>query len=1752
MTQAQHASRYYAANPPQDPISPAVDFSDATSPTDTNPYYASQPTEAELDRSFSYRRGDDAHGLNQKSYAARAGAPPELALDTGPDVVGSMASSWSPQSAAVPSAAIPRSAVDHKSPLQKLELTLGDLTKEEKRIRAEEAEQRAVQRQATHARRRDPGPGSGQSREPPLVTSRPHDHLVYPTKQPTSRPVPDNGFARSNSKPRGSDYDTLGAWERRFGYDSILSGAAAAQALDAYQSAGQYYADPRGKDIKLARQEGSSTHARGPGSVQKANSAAPVAPDALTAHKLEGPSTDTPPQLAADQSARHNTDFGPPQSLNAGAPQTEAQGHRFSHLLHRDHLPSRRYQRSPTLEEWRSARTACLEAKDQDLEVDATPWWEKGDKDPNRRKSSQRKPSTSAPPSAYGFTHDGRMEKTSFRPPLSLKCGPLLRYTGISHDDTGRRFWRGSIMIVTDDENSSYSTIPSLKIFKQPMELANAPPPRHAEGDLNNLVHTPDHDPVAGLPKCSPTGETLYVKPADMIQSNVDLSRVKGNEGLFEATAVPVNENAVLSRLSTKDGEKLGKSEEVDAFRLHAERGFTFWRFNIEVELTVEQTRIAYRINHGPPIGFWVPAIDQSMNIMFHSCNGFSLSVNPDEFSGPDPMWRDVLNQHQYRPFHVMLGGGDQIYNDAVMRQTEHFQEWLAIKNPEHKHSAPFTTEMQEELENFYLERYAMWFSQGMFGLANSQIPMVNIWDDHDIIDGFGSYPDHFMSTPVFSGVGAVAFKYYMLFQHQSVPDEDEHAEPSWLLGAAPGPYIHEVSRSLFMSLGKDIAFLGLDCRTERMRDSIICDETYKMIFNRCDEEIEKGVTKHLLVLLGVPIAYPRLNFLENILTSRMMDPIKALGRTGILGNFTNRFDGGVEILDDLDDHWTAKHHKHERNWFINALQELAAEKSVRITILGGDVHLGAMGRFFSKSKLGIPKDRDHRYIPNVISSAIVNTPPPEVMADVLNRRNKIHHLDDDTDEDMVPIFTHDVTGKARNNQRLLPRRNWCSISEFVGIPQSIQAPEADPELERRPSLMRRFSLGGNRSTNSLGEKEESGASKLIRRLSRRDGPPSAYAASHRPPSQTQSTQSFDPEHGDKQTVQTLRSRSLADDGQSDSAPLRTNSFQRKPNHASNKAVQQDATGRQGHIDLEGGLNITLNCEVDQRDPSGLTTQYTLIVPALFYDGPADLNTASIRGGTHETFSSFGRKLTRKRALVRDSADKNQSAEETIQPADGHIGQSDGRGIVAATGLAGAGVLGVHEFANQQSGPSGNTTRGEKWNDEYERHMNGNELTPRRESFDNGGYVDPTNESRSPAAQVLESERNQVRDSDKAEAITMSRQGEREYSSPQSGRPDVSRRKSLKAGPPAPKNIDQLPASIRNRYSQFEEPRASPNSYEHFDTARNSPVSDMHEDFVGDDQDFHPEQDTRVEPRSTTASQSPSANRKLQKTRPATSDNQGRNQSLGRSQSLVQRVRNRFLPGQKHHEAVDVRFPTFDHQPQAKHTPWLHEAAQGSFGSVNATTPQTTRQTLNGPLTSHSTEQDAHYSSGIRGESRPRESGVSDDQWMGIDASPNISLESLEIPARRPKSSKFERLAGIDVLDQHDTMEQHGRRSGSDFVQDSSSRRNAHKVSANRQTSQHQRSQSLSTHQQHPRPYSGPGAHQGGGDIGLLPAPRPTGLGMSEKAARQLGYTDGVPNMEQEGSWLERAQAKAKSNVNRRSTDSATQAAKRSSWKRWI
>lgn len=598
----------------------------------------------------------------------------------------------------------------------------------------------------------------------------------------------------------------------------------------------------------------------------------------------------------------------PPQEVAAARRRLERQDsdssdsgphHRISGKLFRDRetlRPGDGLYNPPTwLDEWKKGTVGTLSGALLDVNEDNLPtidknkaWWERG---PRGSSSASRPRKAEAFDGEYDETNGecnlARMREsqlmsasapTRFKPPLYLKCGPLLRYCGLRQEKVpsqripDKEIWRGSVMIVTKDSESSYEIAPTLRLFVQDLELL-APPPHRVAGELS-----PEYvDPIAGHPKLGRRGETMYVRPVEHLDEARDLSQDETENGLFETTRSPLDTAPAdgsnelpgsfagrKKRIET-DGEKMQKYKDVRGFRLHVEHGFTFWRFNIEVELRDKQQRIAYRINRGPSLGFWVPARGRTMNIMFHSCNGFSASVKPDEFSGPDPMWRDVLNTHQSQPFHVMVGGGDQIYNDCIAFESELFHEWRRIRNPLHKHNAPFTLDMQDEMEEFYFERYSMWFSQGLFGLANSQIPMINMYDDHDIYDGYGSYPHHDMNSPVFSGLGAVAFKYYMLFQHQSLVTESEKTEPSWIIGLEPGPYIREQSRSLYMSLGGKTALLAVDGRTERTEHQVLMPKTWDKIINRVYAEVRRGQVEHLLVVVGVPVAYPRLVWLENM-----------------------------------------------------------------------------------------------------------------------------------------------------------------------------------------------------------------------------------------------------------------------------------------------------------------------------------------------------------------------------------------------------------------------------------------------------------------------------------------------------------------------------------------------------------------------------------------------------------------------------------------------------------------------------------------------------------------------------------------------------------------------------------------------------------------------------------------------------------------------------------------------------------------------
>lgn len=554
-----------------------------------------------------------------------------------------------------------------------------------------------------------------------------------------------------------------------------------------------------------------------------------------------------------------------------------------------------------------------------------------------------------------------------------------------------------------------------------------------------------------------------------------------------------------------------------------------FWRFRLEVHFQTTESRWEYSIadavtprnsNTTPTITrvFAIPAKTACMRIMFHSCNGFSTGTDTAAWSGA-ALWNDVLRHHEQKPFHLMIGGGDQIYNDEI-RISGPLKPWTEISLPHKRKEFPFNEDLRAQCDTWYFGNYVKWYGSDPFAEANGQIPQLNIWDDHDIIDGYGSYTDSFMQGPVFRGIGGVAHKYYRLFQHHVPPPKStfttdapqtvdvgedgttaadaiqlrdswvlisDPVDPSYIVGARAGPYVEEKSHSIYCQLDARMAFLGIDARTERTRHQINYPDTYDLIFDRASKELAaaNGRIKHLILLLGVPIAYPRLQWLENILHSPIIGPLRFLNkRFGLAGGFFNAFDGQVDLLDDLDDHYTAHQHKKERTMLVQRLQTLSKTHHVRINILSGDVHLGALGRFYSNPKLDIKVEHDWRFMANVVSSAITNKPPPMAVANLLARRNKIHHLDADTDETLLDLFDKDpadgkenvkVTTKTNKaNLCTMPSRNYAIIRECAALDADgtehadIQDDAAEGLPSEKPRPVNGLSTAGIQNTGTV------------------------------------------------------------------------------------------------------------------------------------------------------------------------------------------------------------------------------------------------------------------------------------------------------------------------------------------------------------------------------------------------------------------------------------------------------------------------------------------------------------------------------------------------------------------------------------------------------------------------------------------------------------------------------------------------------------
>ena len=79
------------------------------------------------------------------------------------------------------------------------------------------------------------------------------------------------------------------------------------------------------------------------------------------------------------------------------------------------------------------------------------------------------------------------------------------------------------------------------------------------------------------------------------------------------------------------------------------------------------------------------------------------------------------MEKHEEEPFHMLMGGGDQLYCDGVIREPE-LQEWVYMTKQDRKKNYQLTDEILFAIDRFYFNHYCQVFRSGVFAKANSRM----------------------------------------------------------------------------------------------------------------------------------------------------------------------------------------------------------------------------------------------------------------------------------------------------------------------------------------------------------------------------------------------------------------------------------------------------------------------------------------------------------------------------------------------------------------------------------------------------------------------------------------------------------------------------------------------------------------------------------------------------------------------------------------------------------------------------------------------------------------------------------------------------------------------------------------------------------------------------------------------------------------------------------------------------------------------
>lgn len=334
------------------------------------------------------------------------------------------------------------------------------------------------------------------------------------------------------------------------------------------------------------------------------------------------------------------------------------------------------------------------------------------------------------------------------------------------------------------------------------------------------------------------------------------------------------------------------------------------WKFSFDLTGLMSGT-VDYEVRLGSNAlsGAWIGAGYQfrftheqslaAMNILFGSCVDIEKGASEREQLRSKGYGAFIahLPQRVGAPIHLMLLGGDQVYTDKFLPDKA-WQDRPGIQE-----------EIAQGLRACYLNG---WTKRAEFARLLAEVPSAMMWDDHDIVDGYGSqqHKKYLKQEMDQGGLTRLLFpeaaRLFDMLQLRQPPRRAVQQNVSWVYSQ------------------DNTIFAALDARTERdiAQKRIVSSESLAHWHQAIEAKIAAiGEGRANLVLI-VPI--PLLHLRYDAIMQSLVREIPLYG-------------------DDIADNWSSSLTLGEEHKMIELVAQLRS-RVARLVILSGDSHMASAG----------------------------------------------------------------------------------------------------------------------------------------------------------------------------------------------------------------------------------------------------------------------------------------------------------------------------------------------------------------------------------------------------------------------------------------------------------------------------------------------------------------------------------------------------------------------------------------------------------------------------------------------------------------------------------------------------------------------------------------------------------------------------------------------------------------------------------------